>query len=144
MTIRDENLVPSAFRAELELSPSNYSVTVSVVLPTMPPDEAEMVVEPMFTGVASPVERDANATVIAAAVRAAAAQVPRVDQGRAGGVQPGHKGVEGASPEGRLRRLHRADQVDLVKRATADASVPRVRRDPGLFTDLLVSPFTGS
>jgi predicted glycosyltransferase len=46
--------------------------------------------------------------------------------------------------EGRLRRLHRADQVDLVKRATADASVPRVRRDPGLFTDLLVSPVAGS
>jgi predicted glycosyltransferase len=45
--------------------------------------------------------------------------------------------------EGRLRRLHRADQVDLVKRAAAGAPVQRVRRDPGLFTDLLVSPVTG-
>jgi predicted glycosyltransferase len=45
--------------------------------------------------------------------------------------------------EGRLRRLHRADEVDLVKRPAAGASAQRIRRDPGLFTDLLVRPVTG-
>jgi predicted glycosyltransferase len=42
--------------------------------------------------------------------------------------------------EGRLRRLPRADQVEVVKRATAAAT--RVRRDPALFAALLASPAT--
>jgi len=42
---------------------------------------------------------------------------------------------------GRLRRLARADEVEVVKRAGgdgADPGVARVRRDPEAFTDLLV------
>jgi predicted glycosyltransferase len=39
--------------------------------------------------------------------------------------------------EGRLRRLDRAEDVELVKRDTATAP-PRVRRDPARFTDLFV------
>jgi len=46
--------------------------------------------------------------------------------------------------EGRLKRLERADQVNLVKRDVAGVSGERVRRDPGLFTDLLVRPAGGS
>jgi uncharacterized protein len=40
--------------------------------------------------------------------------------------------------EGRLRRLVRANQVDVVKREARLGPVERVRRDPELFTDLLV------
>ena len=44
---------------------------------------------------------------------------------------------------GRLRRLASADQVCPAKRAAAQADAPpRVRRDPGLLTDLLLSPVT--
>ena len=39
--------------------------------------------------------------------------------------------------EGRLRRLERADQVELVKRS-GDGAGERVRRDPAALTDLLV------
>jgi uncharacterized protein len=39
--------------------------------------------------------------------------------------------------EGRLRRLAHADEVDVVKRVLPDDGA-RVRRDPELFTDLLV------
>jgi hypothetical protein len=39
--------------------------------------------------------------------------------------------------EGRLRRLERAEDVDVVKRAGA-AGDERVRRDPEHFTDLLI------
>ena len=47
--------------------------------------------------------------------------------------------------EGRLRRLEHAAQVELVRRTTReDASAGRVRRDPGLFTDLLLSPVSGT
>jgi hypothetical protein len=46
--------------------------------------------------------------------------------------------------EGRLARLERADQVALVKRARPDdAAAPgeeRIRRDPGVLTDLLCAP----
>jgi uncharacterized protein len=42
--------------------------------------------------------------------------------------------------DGRLRRLERADQVQLVKRGPPDASQQRVRRDPRLFTELLTTP----
>jgi uncharacterized protein len=42
--------------------------------------------------------------------------------------------------DGRLRRLERADQVQLVKRHPADAPDQRVRRDPRLFTKLLTTP----
>ena len=42
--------------------------------------------------------------------------------------------------EGRLRRLERPEQLELVKR-DADAG-ERVRRDPGLVADLLCSPVT--
>jgi predicted glycosyltransferase len=40
--------------------------------------------------------------------------------------------------EGRLRRLARADDVDVVKRDGAAASDERVRRDPELLCDLLI------
>jgi uncharacterized protein len=40
--------------------------------------------------------------------------------------------------EGRLRRLQRADDVHLSKRSAAP--VVRIRRDPALLTDLLLSP----
>jgi predicted glycosyltransferase len=40
----------------------------------------------------------------------------------------------------RLRRLERAADVRLEKRATAAA--PRVRRDPGLLVELLCAPLT--
>ena len=40
--------------------------------------------------------------------------------------------------EGRLRRLQRADDVQLGKRSAAP--VVRIRRDPALLTDLLLSP----
>jgi uncharacterized protein len=41
--------------------------------------------------------------------------------------------------EGRLRQLHGASDVELVKRDPA-AAPPRVRRDPSLLTDLLLTP----
>jgi predicted glycosyltransferase len=45
--------------------------------------------------------------------------------------------------QGRLRRLVRADQVSPVKRDPARGDQPpRVRRDPTLFTDLLLTPVT--
>jgi predicted glycosyltransferase len=48
--------------------------------------------------------------------------------------------------EGRLRRLESVDQLELVKRPAGTA--PRVRRDPGLLADLLMSaaraPTTGA
>jgi predicted glycosyltransferase len=40
--------------------------------------------------------------------------------------------------EGRLRRLTRAEDVDVVKRASGGGGGARVRRDPEAFTDLLV------
>jgi uncharacterized protein len=40
--------------------------------------------------------------------------------------------------EGRLRRLTRAEDVDVVKRDSGASSAERVRRDPEVFTDLLV------
>ena len=40
--------------------------------------------------------------------------------------------------EGRLRRLERAEDVAVVKRTEADPGAGRVRRDPEVFTDLLV------
>ena len=45
--------------------------------------------------------------------------------------------------EGRLRRLESPDQAIATKRDPADAVAGRVRRDPGLFTDLLCAPVTG-
>jgi predicted glycosyltransferase len=42
--------------------------------------------------------------------------------------------------QGRLRRLERADQVVLVKRAGGQQAVDRVRRDPAIFTRLLMAP----
>ena len=41
--------------------------------------------------------------------------------------------------EGRLRRLERAEDVKLAKRDRSQASAVRVRRDPALLTDLLLS-----
>jgi uncharacterized protein len=41
--------------------------------------------------------------------------------------------------EGRLRRLERADDVKLAKRDDAGEAAKRVRRDPALLTDLLLS-----
>lgn len=46
--------------------------------------------------------------------------------------------------EGRLRRLQRADEVRLVRREPGEAgATPRIRRDPALLTDLLLSPLGG-
>jgi predicted glycosyltransferase len=42
--------------------------------------------------------------------------------------------------DGRLARLERPEQVSLVKRDQAGAPPERVRRDPGLFVDLLSAP----
>jgi uncharacterized protein len=44
--------------------------------------------------------------------------------------------------EGRLRRLTRAEDVDVVKREPGASTVERVRRDPEAFTDLLVDGLT--
>jgi hypothetical protein len=41
--------------------------------------------------------------------------------------------------EGRLRRLSSADEVRPVKRSRDDAGAARIRRDPGLLVDLLLS-----
>ena len=41
--------------------------------------------------------------------------------------------------EGRLRRLERAEDVKLVKRGDVQTASERVRRDPALLTDLLLS-----
>jgi hypothetical protein len=43
--------------------------------------------------------------------------------------------------DGRLRRLERADDVALEKRAASSAE--RTRRDPALLADLLLSPVGG-
>ena len=45
--------------------------------------------------------------------------------------------------QGRLRRLESAEQAIAVKRDRSGAAAARVRRDPGLFTDLLCAPVTG-
>ena len=42
--------------------------------------------------------------------------------------------------EGRLLRLQRPDQVSLVKRTPAPRGQERIRRDPGVLTDLLCAP----
>ena len=41
--------------------------------------------------------------------------------------------------EGRLRRLERPEQVSLAKRAAAETGGERIRRDPAIITDLLLS-----
>jgi predicted glycosyltransferase len=57
-----------------------------------------------------------------------------VFEGRVGAVD------EGLIADGRLRRLARAQDVELVKRPSDEvAREQRVRRDPALFTDLLLS-----
>jgi hypothetical protein len=43
--------------------------------------------------------------------------------------------------DGRLRRLTRAEDVELVKRAPDETS--RRRRDPALLADLLLTPIGG-
>ncbi len=45
--------------------------------------------------------------------------------------------------EGRLRRLTRPEDVNLVKRARNEIGAARVRRDPAALTDLLLSPTSG-
>ncbi|MGA9860052.1 MAG: DUF354 domain-containing protein [Solirubrobacteraceae bacterium] len=45
--------------------------------------------------------------------------------------------------EGRLRRLDSADQVAPVKRTDAATGTDRIRRDPGVLTDLLCAPAAG-
>jgi predicted glycosyltransferase len=54
-------------------------------------------------------------------------------EGRLGAVD------EALIAQGRLRRLRRAEDVVLERRAAAATSAPRVRRDPGTFTDLFVN-----
>ncbi len=44
--------------------------------------------------------------------------------------------------QGRLKRLTRAGEVQLAKRADYDSSAVRVRRDPAVLTALLTSPLT--
>jgi predicted glycosyltransferase len=41
--------------------------------------------------------------------------------------------------DGRLKRLHSADQLELVKRSGGDGASDRVRRDPKALTDLLLT-----
>ncbi len=41
--------------------------------------------------------------------------------------------------EGRLKRLHSPDQLELVKRVDAAAATSRIRRDPKVLTDLLLT-----
>ena len=53
-------------------------------------------------------------------------------EGRLGAVDAG------LIADGRLRRLERAEEVEVVKRDGAGASQERVRRDPELFCDLLI------
>jgi uncharacterized protein len=58
-----------------------------------------------------------------------------VFEGRPGAVD------EALIADGRLRRLNRAQDVELVKRDPDEGlGTERVRRDPALFTDLLLSP----
>jgi uncharacterized protein len=42
--------------------------------------------------------------------------------------------------DGRLMRLERPDQVSLVKRPSVQSGQDRIRRDPGVLTDLLCAP----
>ncbi len=42
--------------------------------------------------------------------------------------------------EGRLRRLHDAGEVELIKRSAGDRSTARIRRDPALLVELLSAP----
>ena len=53
-------------------------------------------------------------------------------EGRLGAVD------SGLIADGRLRRLERAEEVEVVKRDGTGASQERVRRDPELFCDLLI------
>ncbi len=61
-----------------------------------------------------------------------------VFEGRLGAVD------ERLMAEGRLARLQRADQIHLVKRDPAAVQAQRVRRDPGVFADLLTTPVNGA
>jgi predicted glycosyltransferase len=45
--------------------------------------------------------------------------------------------------DGRLKRLQHASEMDLVQRAQRGAVSDRVRRDPALLVDLLMSPMAG-
>jgi hypothetical protein len=45
--------------------------------------------------------------------------------------------------EGRLKRLTRADDVNLTKRTTATDQPARIRRDPAIITRLLLGPLVG-
>ena len=56
-----------------------------------------------------------------------------VFEGRLGAVD------EGLIADGRLQRLSSPDQVAVVKRAAGEERPPRVRRDPQLLVDLLLS-----
>jgi predicted glycosyltransferase len=57
-------------------------------------------------------------------------------EGRMGGVD------ERLIAEGRLRRLERAQDVELVKRPPGAGYADRVRRDPAVLVDLLCAPLT--
>ncbi len=46
--------------------------------------------------------------------------------------------------EGRLRQLHDPDEVTLTKRSAGELSPERIRRDPGVFVDLLTAPLASS
>ena len=65
---------------------------------------------------------------------ALATPVFTVFEGRLGAVD------ERLIADGRLRRLHRADDVVLAKRGDLGVGRERVRRDPALLVDLLVAP----
>jgi predicted glycosyltransferase len=45
--------------------------------------------------------------------------------------------------EGRMRRLERAEDIPLERRPEVAAAAERIRRDPEVLTDLLVSPVSG-
>ena len=117
----------------------------TVVLPRTPEQEAELRAAGGF--IVPEVAIDAQSLIAFADVvisaggtmnrEAAALGTPvyTVFEGRRGAVD------ERLLDEGRLRRLASADQVVVRKRPEADRPA-RVRRDPGLLADLLLSPVT--
>jgi predicted glycosyltransferase len=117
----------------------------TVVLPRTPEQEAELRAAGGF--IVPEVAIDAQSLIAFADVvisaggtmnrEAAALGTPvyTVFEGRRGAVD------ERLLDEGRLRRLASADQVVVRKRHEADRPA-RVRRDPGLLADLLLSPVT--
>jgi predicted glycosyltransferase len=120
--------------------------TQTVVLPRTPEQRAELTAAGGFTVPARAIDAQslvayadlvvsAGGTMNREAV-ALGTPVMTIFEGRLGAVD------ERLIAEGRLTRLNSADQVQLAKRAASDADAAagrRIRRDPALFIDLLMS-----